>query len=86
MFARGATAAKICSSIRSSSASTPLQQREIAIDDSVHQRIQNIARATAQQLGLVFGACTHILKSSLDAAAHRKDVVVPDEDSDLTDP
>ena len=63
-----------------------LQQREIAIDDCVHQRIQNVARATAQQLRLVFGACTHILKSSLDAAAHRQDVVVPDEDGDLTDP
>ena len=62
-----------------------MQQRKIAVDDGIHERIQNVARAAPQQLGLVLAARAHILKAFLRATAHRQDVVAPDEDVDLAD-
>ena len=62
-----------------------VQHREIAVDHVVHQRVEHVSRAVAQQLGLALGARAHGGEAALRAMPHRQDVVGADEDVDLAD-
>ena len=63
-----------------------VEHREIAVDHRVHQRVEHVARAVLQQLGLALGARAHVLEAALGAVAHRQHVVAADEDVDLARP
>ena len=86
MFARGEVAAKICSSMRSSSVLERVEHREIAVDDGVHQRVEHEARARAAAArARARQRARTSLEALLGAAAHREHVVAADEDVDLAD-
>ena len=56
-----------------------VEHREIAVDDRVDERIEHVAGAVAQQLGLALGARADVGESLFRAQPHRQDVVRPDE-------
>jgi hypothetical protein len=48
----------------------PVEQREVAVDHRVHQRIQNVTGSLAQQIRLALGSGTHVLKALFGVVAH----------------
>ena len=74
---------KICSSIASSSDSSCVDHRHVAVDHRIDQRVEHEARAVLQQLRLAFGTAAHAEEALLAAVAHRQHVVGADEDVDL---
>lgn len=54
--------------------------RELAINNGVHQRVQQEPRAGLQQLRLAFAAFAHVEEAQLAAAANRQHIVAADED------
>ena len=47
-----------------------IEHREVAIDDRIHERIQNIGRAMAQQRRLMLAPRAYVLKAFFHTAAH----------------
>src|SRR5260221_28033 len=62
-----------------------VEHREVAVDHRVHQRVEDIARAVAEQLRLALAARAYLLEAALGGMAHRKDVVGGGEDVDLAE-
>ena len=62
-----------------------IEHRKVAVDHRVHQRIEHVAGAVAQQLRLALGARAHAEKALLAVQSHREHVVAADEDVDLAD-
>ena len=75
--------AKMRSSMLSISLLQTIEHREVAIDDGIHQRVEDVGRAVPQQLGLLFAAPAHVGESLPRAAPHRDHVVAADEDQRL---
>ncbi len=77
------------SKMRSSSSSISvfmrLDDREIAIDDVVRQRVQHERRAFLEQMRLALAAGAHILEAGARAAAHRQHIVAAHEHVDFAD-
>jgi hypothetical protein len=63
----------------------PVQHGKVAVDDRVHERIQDETRALLEQLGLALAAFAHVLEPLFGAAANRQHIVAADEDIDLAD-
>ena len=63
-----------------------VEDREVAVDDRIHQGIEHIAGSLTEQLRLGFAPCAHVVKALFDAAAYGQDVVGAREDIDLSDP
>jgi hypothetical protein len=61
-----------------------IEDGEIPVDHRVHERVQDVCGAMAQELGLALAARPHVQEAALRAAAHRQRVVPADEDVDLT--
>ena len=62
-----------------------IEQRKVAIDHRVHQRVEDEARSLAQALGLALAALAHAQEVLPAVAARRQHEVAPDEDRDLAD-
>ena len=62
-----------------------VDDREVAVDHRVHQRVEDERRAVAQQVRLALGALAHAEEALRRAAAHREHEVGADEDADLAD-
>jgi hypothetical protein len=62
-----------------------IKHRKVAVDDSIHQSIENIGGTVAQQFRLLFTAFAHLDKSLFRPLAHRQNVITSDKDADLAD-
>ncbi len=62
-----------------------VEDREVTVDDGIHQRVQHVAGAVAELLRLRLAAGPYVVESFLDAAAHRQEVVGAGEDVDFAD-
>src|SRR5258706_12707561 len=57
-----------------------VDDRKVAIDDCVHQRVEHETGSLPQQFRLAFAALAYSAEGLSAAAAHREDVVRTDED------
>ena len=60
-----------------------IDDRKIAIDDVVHQRVEHVGRTVLQQLRFLLAAAPHVGEAELRVAPHRDDVLRADEDRDF---
>ncbi len=85
MFSRGDVPEKIFSSSASSSDLHRVEHRGVAVDDGVHQRVEHVARAVAQQLRLALAARAHLREAALGVLPRREHVIAADEHVHLAD-
>ena len=62
-----------------------VDDREVAVDDGIQQRVEDEGRAVLEQVRLALGALAHAEKALVGAVAHREHEVRADEDVDLAD-
>jgi hypothetical protein len=62
-----------------------VEDRKVAIDHGIHQRVQHIPGTMAQKLGLLLATGAHVGEAALGARANREHVLVPGENRHFTD-
>ena len=63
-----------------------VDDREVPVDDGIHQRVEDVGRAVAQQVRLALGSSPNVAEATADAVADREHVALADEDVHFAHP